>query len=86
MFAINYIADASYRILHAGLTIRRRTILPRIKDAIRILEEDDRNILQRMFDANEFDILSERSFNFVSLPKERQILLGCDSIELTRLF
>lgn len=85
LYAVTYISDISSRILMAELFLKKETILPHIEATKRILEGDS-GLLDTMFLADEFDILTDNPPDFNLLPEEYKVLLGIDDIDLLQSF
>ncbi len=85
IYATSYIADVCFRVLKSNLILKKHTVIPHIEAAIKILEGDD-DLLNKMFLADEFDILTDKSFDYNILSEEYKILLGCDDISLIQAY
>lgn len=85
IYATSYIADVCFRVLKSNLILKKHTIIPHIEATQRILKGDE-ELLETMFLADEFDILTDKSFNFNILSDEYKILLGCDDISLIQSY
>lgn len=85
LYAVSYITDVCFRVLHSNLILKGNPILPHIEAVKRILGGDN-NLLETMFLADEFDILTDRPFEFNHLPEEYKVLLGFDDIEIVQIF
>lgn len=80
LYCINYISDVADRLLFANLIVKKHTILPHIKATQKIIKGDSQ-LLDIMFKADEFDILSGQSIEFNHLPEEYKLLVGYDSMK-----
>jgi len=85
MYAISYVAEVCYQILNSNLIIKRHTIIPHIEATTKMIEGDD-ELLKIAFSTDEFDILTDQSFDFNLLPEEYKVLLGCDDIRLVQSY
>jgi len=85
IYATSYIADVCFRVLTSNLILKKHTIVPHIEAAQRILK-GDKELLKKMFIADEFDVLTDKSFDFNILSEEYKILLGCDDIILIQSY
>lgn len=85
LYGASYILDASLRMQKTSCVLLRQTVLPHIESIKRILEGNS-DLLEDMFMADEFDILTDPSIRFDVLSQEHKELLGCDSIELIQIF
>jgi hypothetical protein len=85
IYAVSYILDVCFRLLRSNLILQKHTIVPHIVATKRILKGDHK-LLNEMFLADEFDILTGKSLDFDHLPEEYKVLLGCDDITLVQLF
>lgn len=79
LYCINYISDVADRLLFANLIVKKHTILPHIIATKKIIGGDSQ-LLDMMFKADEFDILSGQSIEFNHLPEEYKLLVGYDSM------
>ncbi|HHT9109072.1 MAG TPA: hypothetical protein ACFYD9_10545 [Candidatus Wunengus sp. YC64] len=85
IYATSYIADVCFRVLKSNLILKKHTIIPHIEAVERIIEGDEQ-LLKKMFLADWFDILTDKSFDFNILSEEYKILLGCDDISLIQSY
>lgn len=85
IYATSYIADVCFRVLTSSLILKKHTVIPHI-EAVKRLIEGDEALLNTMFLADEFDILTDKSFDFNILSEEYKILLGCDDISLIQSY
>jgi len=85
IYATSYIADVCFRVLTSNLILKKHTIIPHIEAIQRILKGDE-ELLETMFLADEFDVLTDKSFDFIFLSDEYKILLGCDDISLIQSY
>ena len=85
IYATSYIADVCFRVLTSNLILKKHTVIPHIEAVQRILKGDE-ELLNTMFLADEFDVLTDKSFDFNILSDEYKILLGCDNINLIQSY
>ena len=85
IYAVTYISDVYFRLLYSNLILKKNPIIPHIKTVKRIIEGDE-ILLNTMFLADEFDILTDKKVVFFNLPEEYKVLLGMDDIKITTLF
>ena len=85
LYAAAYILDVCLRLRGSAFVLLRHTILPHVEATKRILK-GDKNLLETMFMADEFDILKAGPVNFNHLSEEYKVLLGYDDIELVQMF
>lgn len=83
IYAASYIADVCFRVLTSELILKKHTVIPHIEATQRILKGDE-ELLKTMFLADEFDVLTDKSFDFNILSDEYKVLLGCDDISLVQ--
>ncbi len=75
LYAVAYILDVCYRIQKAAFILQKHTILPNIEATKRILG-GDKDLLENMFMADEFDILTAGPVDFNHLSEEHKVLLA----------
>jgi len=85
LYAINFMADVCFRLLSASIIIKKHTIIPHIKATQQILEGDE-ELINTMFLADEFDVLTDEQIEFDHLPNEYKVLIGRDDMELLQAF
>ncbi len=85
LYAVAYILDVCHRVRSPAFILLRHTILPHIEATKRILK-GDKKLLETMFMADEFDILTAGPVGFTHLSEEYKVLLGYDDIELVQMF
>lgn len=85
LYGIACIADISFRALLSDLMLKKRTVLPHIVATKKIIAGDTK-LLETMFLADEFDILTDAPFNLDLLSEEYKILLGNDDITMVRAY
>lgn len=85
IYASSYITDVCFRVLTSNLILKKHTVIPHIEAVKRILKGDE-ELLNTMFLADEFDMLTDKSFDFNILSEEYKILLGCDDISLIQSY
>lgn len=85
IYATSYISDVCFRVLTSNLILKKHTVIPHIEATQRILK-GDKELLNTMFLADEFDILTDKSVNFNILSDEYKILIGCDDISLIQSY
>ena len=85
MYAISYVATVCYQILNSNLIIKEHTIIPHIEATEKIIKGDE-HLLKTAFLIDDFDILTDQSFDFNLLPEEYKVLLGCDNIRLVQSY
>lgn len=79
LYCIGYITDVADKLLYSHLIIKKNTILPHIKATKEIIN-GNYQLLDVMFTADEFDILTGKTMEFNHLPAEYKLLVGFDSI------
>ncbi|MDD2200497.1 MAG: hypothetical protein PHE08_12290 [Bacteroidales bacterium] len=80
LYCIAYISDVADRLLFSNLIVKKTTILPHIKATKEIIKGNN-ELLDIMFKADEFDILTGKTIEFNHLPEEYKLLVGFDSIK-----
>ena len=85
MYTVAYMTDVSRRLLQANLFLKKNTIIPHIQ-ATKKMIEGDRDLLNKIFLADEFDILNDREMEFTNILEEYKILIGYDDIQLLQQF
>jgi len=85
VYAVAYTLDACHRIRSSSFILLRHTVLPHLEATKRILK-GDANLLETIFMADEFDILTARPVDYNHLSEEHKVLLGYDDIELVQMF
>jgi hypothetical protein len=85
LYAIAYMVDVSFKLLYTNLLLQNNTILPHIEASKRMIS-GDQDLLDIMFSADEFDILTDNIMGFSHLPEEYKILIGYDDIKLLQEF
>lgn len=85
LYAVTCIADISFRVLYSELFLKKKTIMPHIEATKKIISGDN-NLIETMFLADEFDILTDEPFDFGMLSEEHKILLGIDDIDLIQSY
>ena len=85
LYAVSYMTGVCLRLLQASLIIKNNTIIPHIKAAKQMMS-GDKDLLKNTFLADEFDILTDDSFNFSNLPDDFKVLIGYDDIDFLQSF
>lgn len=85
IYAIGYIVHDCFGLLRSNLILKKHTIIPHIV-AIKKIMDGDEELLNIMFSADEFDILTEKPIDIDHLPEEYKILLGNDDISLVKSY
>jgi hypothetical protein len=85
LYTVAYMTVVGVRLLHSSLIIKKNTILPHLNATEKILK-GDHDLLDKMFLADEFDILTDGSIDFNDLPEEHRVLVGYDDIHLLQAF
>lgn len=85
IYAIGYMADVAYRLVHSELIVQKHTIVPHI-EAVKRMLAGDIALLELALDTDEFDILSAGPMSFVQLPADHQLLVGYDDIHVVQAF
>lgn len=85
IYSAAYMSDVCFRITMSNLILKKHTVIPHI-EAVKRLINGDEHLLNTMFLADEFDILTDKSFNFKGLSEEYKVLLGCDDISLIQSY
>lgn len=85
LYAVAYMLDITYRLLHSTLVILKHTVIPHIVVAGKILNGDE-ILLKKTFDIDDFNILTDNVLQFSGLSEEYKILLGFDDIEMVSVF
>ena len=80
LYCIAYISDVADKLLFSNLIIKKNTIIPHIKATKEIIKGNS-ELLDIMFKADEFDILTGKTIEFNHLPEEYKLLVGFDSIK-----
>jgi hypothetical protein len=79
LYCIAYISDVADKLLFSNLIIKKNTILPHIHATKEIINGNS-ELLDIMFKADEFDILTGKTIEFNHLPEDYKLLVGFDSI------
>lgn len=85
IYASSYMADVCLRLIHSEIILKKHTIDPHIEAAKRIIA-GDKELLQKTFLADEFDILKAKAMKFDHLSEEYKLLIGYDDIKLVQMF
>jgi hypothetical protein len=85
VYAVGFMVDVLYRLVHAELIILKHTIAPHIEATKRMLSGDCK-LLEVTLDADEFDILAAGPMTAIDLPPDHKLLVGYDNIQLVRAF
>ena len=80
LYCINYILVIADGLLYSNLIVKKKTILPHIEATERIIS-GDLGLLDVMFKADEFDILTGPNVEFNHLPEEYKLLVGYESMQ-----
>jgi len=85
IYAVGFMADVLFRLVHSELIIQKHTIGPHIEATKRILS-GDHALLEVTLDTDEFDILSAGPLSFIKLPEDHKVLVGYDDIHIVQAF
>lgn len=85
IYAIGYIMHDCFGLLQSNLILKKHTIIPHIDVIKKIIDGDDK-LLNTMFLADEFDILTDKPIDIDHLSEEYKILLGSDDISLVKSY
>jgi hypothetical protein len=85
LYAITYFLDMSFRMMFSAVFLNKHTIIPHIEATKRIIK-GDQVLLNTMFLADDFDVLTDEPFQFNVLPEEYKVLIGLDDINLIQSY
>lgn len=85
LYTVAYMTAVAVRLLQSSLIIKKSTIIPHINATEKILK-GDHELLEKMFLADEFDILTDVAIEFNNIPEEHRVLIGYDDIHLLQAF
>lgn len=85
LYTVAYMTVVGVRLLQSSLIIKKNTILPHINATEKILK-GDQDLLEKMFLADEFDILTDGAIEFNNIPEAHRVLVGYDDIHLLQAF
>jgi len=85
IYAIGYIMHDCLGLLRSNLILKKHTIIPHI-DVIKKIIGGDEKLLNTMFLADEFDILTDKPIDIDHLSEEYKVILGNDDINLVKSY
>jgi hypothetical protein len=85
IYAIGYIMHDCFGLLQSNLILKKHTIIPHI-DAVKKIIGGDEKLLNTIFLADEFDILTDEPIDIDHLSEEYKTLLGSEDISLVKSY